>query len=151
MTSLAEIKEAIQNLPPADFAENGPVVQRSARRPLGPTNRGRCICRPSRLLQRTGRPGPGSRRRERSIAHRTIPEFWEHLAALPKPVQQVARRNFQRLKENPAYPSLRLKKVGDYWVARVGSNYRALAVTEGADLFWVWIGTHDAYERIINS
>ena len=49
--------------------------------------------------------------------HRTIPQFWEHFAALPEPIQQTARRNFQRLKENPAYASLRLKKVGDYGVA----------------------------------
>ena len=82
--------------------------------------------------------------------HRTIPQFWEHFANLPEPVQQTASRNFQRLKANPAYPSLRLKKVGDYWVARIGPNYRALAVAEGDDLYWVWIGPHDAYDRLIN-
>lgn len=83
--------------------------------------------------------------------HRTVPEFWEHFADLPESVQRTARRNFQRLSENPAYPSLRLKKVGDYWVARVGRSHRALAVAAGQDFYWVWIGPHDAYERLINS
>ena len=62
--------------------------------------------------------------------HRTVLEFWEHFAALPESVQRTARRNFQRLREDPGYPSLRLKKVGDYWVARVGRSHRALAVAE---------------------
>ena len=82
--------------------------------------------------------------------HRTVPEFWEHFADLPEPVQRTARRSFERLRENPAHPSLRLKRVGDFWVARVGRGYRALAVAEGEDWYWVWIGPHDAYERLIN-
>ncbi len=83
--------------------------------------------------------------------HRTAPEFWEHFADLPEAVQRTARRNFERLRDDPAYPSLRLKKVGDFWVARVGLGYRALAVADGEDWVWVWIGDHDEYERLINS
>ena len=82
--------------------------------------------------------------------HRTVPEFWEHLAALPEPIQRTARRNFERPRDDPSYPSLRLKRVGDFWVARVGRGYRALAVAEDQDFYWVWIDPHDEYERLIN-
>lgn len=62
----------------------------------------------------------------------------------------MARRNFRLLAENPAHPSLRFKRVGDLWSARVGRSYRALAVKDDDDFLWVWIGAHDDYERLLN-
>jgi hypothetical protein len=53
------------------------------------------------------------------------------------------------LKEDPSHPSLHFKKVGELWSARVGAAHRALAVPDGDDFVWVWIGTHDEYERMI--
>ena len=64
-------------------------------------------------------------------------------------MQQLARKNFALLKSNQAHPSLQFKKVGEYWSARVGRSYRALAVEDGADFIWVWIGHHDEYDRLI--
>jgi hypothetical protein len=61
----------------------------------------------------------------------------------------LARKNYALLKANPHYPSLQFKKVGKVWSARVGLHYRALATEDGADFIWVWIGTHDEYERMI--
>jgi hypothetical protein len=55
------------------------------------------------------------------------------------------------LAENPGHPSLRFKKVGSFWSARVGRDYRALAVEDGADFVWVWIGAHDEYDRLIGA
>lgn len=81
--------------------------------------------------------------------HRTTNGFWTCFARLPAAVQGVARQNFERLKENPAHPSLHLKKVGKLWSVRVGLNYRALAVEDGADFIWVWIGAHDEYRQLI--
>lgn len=81
--------------------------------------------------------------------HRATPQFWVHLGRLPDSVQRLARRNFRLLAEDPAHPSLRLKKVGRYWSARVGIGYRALAVDDDGDFIWVWIGTHDHYNRLI--
>lgn len=82
--------------------------------------------------------------------HRTTSRFWKCFENLPESVQRVAKKNFELLKENPSHPSLRFKKVGKFWSARVGINYRALAVEDGEDLIWVWIGTHDEYEQMIN-
>lgn len=81
--------------------------------------------------------------------HRTTPQFWERFYALPEPIQRLARKNFELLKANPSYPSLHFKKVGQYWSVRIGLSYRALAVEDGADFIWVWIGSHDEYDRLI--
>ena len=81
--------------------------------------------------------------------HRTTSRFWTKFEQLPDPVQRVARRNFRLLVENPAHPSLRFKKVGKFWSARVGRDYRALAVEDGDDFIWVWIGAHDQYDRLL--
>lgn len=81
--------------------------------------------------------------------HRTTPQFWERFYALPEPIQHLARKNFELLKANPRHPSLRFKKVGQYWSARVGLSHRALAVEDGADFIWVWIGSHDKYDRLM--
>lgn len=81
--------------------------------------------------------------------HRTTAGFWARFASLPEVLQGVARQNFDLLKQNRAHPSLHFKKVGKFWSVRIGPNYRALAVEDGADFIWVWIGAHDEYERVI--
>jgi hypothetical protein len=81
--------------------------------------------------------------------HRASGRFWSLLANLPDSVQKVARKNFQLLKSDPSHPSLHFKKVGKIWSARVGMSHRALAVEDGGDFLWVWIGSHDEYRRLI--
>jgi hypothetical protein len=81
--------------------------------------------------------------------HRTTARFWACFAKIPEPVQQVARENFELLKANRNHPSLHFKKIGKLWSARAGLNYRALAVEDGQDFIWVWIGPHDEYKRLI--
>ena len=53
------------------------------------------------------------------------------------------------LKSDPWHPSLHFKRVGNLWSARAGLDHRALAVEDGQDFIWVWIGTHDDYGRMI--
>lgn len=81
--------------------------------------------------------------------HRTTARFWTCFYALPEPVQKLARRNFERLKENPRHPSLHFKKVGELWSARVGRSHRALATEDELGYVWVWIGTHEGYDRLL--
>jgi hypothetical protein len=52
-------------------------------------------------------------------------------------------------KKNPAHPSLHFKKVAKLWSVRVGLSHCALAVQDGVDFVWVWIGPHDEYRRMI--
>ena len=81
--------------------------------------------------------------------HRTTRRFWKCFDDLPEAIQRTAKKNFELLKKDPSYPSLHFKKVGKFWSVRVGISHRALAVEDGADFIWVWIGTHDEYERVI--
>ena len=81
--------------------------------------------------------------------HRTTARFWRSMARLPEPIQRAAHQNFALLKENPRHPSLHFKRIGNLWSARVGIDYRAVAVQDGADLIWVWIGPHEEYQRMI--
>ena len=81
--------------------------------------------------------------------HRTTPEFWSRFDSLPEATQRIARRNFEQLKRDPRYPSIRFRKIGEYWSARVGLPYRALAIEDGDDFIWVWIETHAEYDRIV--
>jgi len=83
------------------------------------------------------------------MIHRTAPGFWECYRTLPDDVREVADKNFKLLKADPKHPLLQFKKVGKFWSARVGLAHRALAVPDGEDLIWVWIGAHDDYERMI--
>jgi len=85
------------------------------------------------------------------VKHHASVRFWQAYDALPPEVQRLADENFALLKRDPNHPSLHFKKVGRFRSARVGLHYRALAVQEGADLIWFWIGRHDEYDRLIGS
>ena len=81
--------------------------------------------------------------------HRTTEQFRYRYAKLPQDVRDRAERAFARLREDSKHPSLHFKKVGNFWSVRVDIAHRALAVADDDDFIWVWIGSHDEYERII--
>lgn len=81
--------------------------------------------------------------------HKTTDRFWDLFKKLPKPIQERAKKNFNLLKQNPSHPSLDFKKVGKFWSVRISTYYRALAVKDGEDYIWVWIGTHRDYEKML--
>lgn len=84
------------------------------------------------------------------MRHRASRKFWQFYRRLPESIRQVADENYVLLKHNPKHPSLRLKKAGRFWSVRVGIHFRAVAVEDGADLVWLWIGHHSEYERLLN-
>jgi len=81
--------------------------------------------------------------------HRTTERFWKCFEKLPESIQKISKRNFELLKRDPQHPSLHFKKIGTFWSVRIGPNYRALALKDSGDFIWVWIGTHNEYERMI--
>ena len=81
--------------------------------------------------------------------HQTTTRFWKCFEELPKGIQKVAKKNFELLKTNPLHPSLHFKKVGKFWLVRVGICHRALAIKDGQAFIWVWIGSHKKYEQMI--
>lgn len=79
------------------------------------------------------------------------PDFWEAYVHLPPEVKQQARKAYRLWQENPLHPSLHFKKVGrNLWSVRVSSGYRALALKQGDDYYWIWVGSHDRYENLLN-
>jgi hypothetical protein len=62
------------------------------------------------------------------LKHFTSRRFWHCFDALPADIQELARRNYALLKQNPTHPSLQFKPVcsGRFRSVRVGLHYRAL-------------------------
>ena len=87
------------------------------------------------------------------MTHSTLARFWRHYEALPKDVQELAGRQFERLKADPRHPSLHFKRVGKrdgLWSARVGMGYRALGRDRSDGVVWFWIGTHAVYSQLLS-
>jgi hypothetical protein len=82
-----------------------------------------------------------------SITH----SFRERFVKLDPGIQKLARKNFRLWQKDPRHPSLQFKKIGARWSARVGSDFRAVALMENGTLYWFWIGPHDEYLRLIRS
>lgn len=80
--------------------------------------------------------------------HYASPDFWAFFAKLPREIQELARKSYEILKDDPRHPSLHLKRVGAYWSVRVGRRYRALATEVEDGLLWGWIGSHAEYDRL---
>ena len=85
----------------------------------------------------------------RDLKYLASPQFWTCSSTLPKPVQQLARKSFALLKNDPRHPSLHFKKIGRFWSVRIGLTYRALGVGIPDGVLWFWIGSHADYDNLI--
>jgi hypothetical protein len=83
------------------------------------------------------------------VNHFASPQFWERYDRLPIAIRQLAAKSRLSMMQDPQHPSISLKKVGQYYAARVGLHYRALVVETPDGLIWFWIGSHAESERII--
>jgi len=83
------------------------------------------------------------------MRHLASPAFWQAYQRLPAEVRELVNKNYELLKQNPQHPSLHFKKMGRLWSVGVGRSYRALAVQDGDDLVWFWIGSHADHDRLI--
>ena len=63
--------------------------------------------------------------------------------------RSLADKNYELLKLDSRHPSLHFKKVGELWSVRVGAHYRVLAVEVEGGMYWLWVGTHANYEKIV--
>ncbi len=83
------------------------------------------------------------------MKHRANPKFWRFYERLPVDIQRLADENYALLKADSRHPSLHFKKIGRLWSACIGIHYRAVAVEDGSDMVWFWIGHHSEYDQII--
>ena len=81
--------------------------------------------------------------------HFAAPDVWYCHRQLPEEVRELADKNFALLRQNQHHPSLRLKKIGSFWSARVGLHYRALARDRAEGSVWFWIGPHGEYDQFL--
>ncbi len=78
------------------------------------------------------------------------PSFWRQYGRLPEPVKLRAKEVYRLFSSNPEHPSLRWKKLEcgqDYWSVRVSEQYRAMGVRHGDVIEWIWIGTHNEFDK----
>lgn len=82
---------------------------------------------------------------------RVRPSFWRSYDALDPRVKKAARRSYQLFSENPGHPSLRFKKLAGHnrvWSVRINDSVRAIAERDGDTVTWVWIGSHNDFDKL---
>jgi hypothetical protein len=86
------------------------------------------------------------------MTSRATRRFWKLYESLPEPVQRLAAKNYRLWRNNPAHPSLDFKQLhgsGKRFSVRVGNHYRTLGQRVADGVEWVWIGTHEEYNKLI--
>lgn len=73
--------------------------------------------------------------------------------ALPAEAQQQTRQAYEQFRQDPQRGGLQFKQIGQsnppIYSARIGAHYRALGYLEGDTVTWYWIGTHEAYNKLV--
>lgn len=82
---------------------------------------------------------------------RAVRSFWDGYHALPPEVRRTAEKQYRLWLRDSRHPSVRFKKVGEYWSARVNADYRAVGILDGDTVVWFFIGTHSEYARLLKS
>jgi len=77
--------------------------------------------------------------------HKATGRYWRCYRQLPERCRRPLTRPSHSCVRIPT-PSLHFKPIGKSWSVRVGVAYRAIAVPDGEDYIWVWIGLHDEYD-----
>ena len=83
---------------------------------------------------------------------RATRRFWRLFRDLPADVQRDAKRAYRLYQANPGHPGLHFKKLEgeeQIYSARIGLDYRALAVINNDSVVWYWIGSHADYDRLV--
>ena len=80
---------------------------------------------------------------------RAVRSFWDGYRGLPAPIQRAALKQYRLWLQDPQHPSLRFKKVGSHWSARITDDYRAVGIADGGVVVWYFIGSHADYDRLL--
>jgi len=64
----------------------------------------------------------------------------------------LSEKTYPRWRNDPRYPSLDFKKLagqGERFSVRVGLHYRAISQRVDDGVKWVWIGSHEEYNKLV--
>ena len=75
--------------------------------------------------------------------------FWQLYRELPVEVRRLADKQYRLFRVDPFHPSLHLKQAGEVWTVRIGRSYRAIGYRDGNSSYWAWIGSHEAYNKLL--
>jgi len=78
--------------------------------------------------------------------------FWQCYGRVPLHIRHLADKNYELWKADHHHPSLAFKKlhgIGERFSVRVGGHYRAIGERIEDGVVWVWIGTHEDYNRLV--
>ncbi len=79
---------------------------------------------------------------------RTNASFRKLFEQLPDDIRRLARQAYRIFLEDPHHPGLRFKPVHPRDPI-YSLHYRALGVKNGDEIVWFWIGSHAAYNRLL--
>jgi len=85
------------------------------------------------------------------VISRRDKRFKKLFSELPAQVQALAVKNYRLWRDNPWHPSLNFEELAPgRWSARIGRDFRALGKKQSdGSIAWTWIGTHEAYNKLI--
>jgi hypothetical protein len=85
------------------------------------------------------------------ISHCTR-RFWRHYEELPCRIRELADKAYALWSANPSHPSLNFERLaggGRRFSVRVGYHHRAIGHEVAGGVEWVWIGSHEDYNRLL--
>jgi hypothetical protein len=86
------------------------------------------------------------------VISRVTDRFRKTFRELPRPIQRKAREVFRLFRQDPHNPLLHLKQVHKtkpVYSIRISLGWRALAIKDGEQMIWFWIGSHADYDKIL--
>ncbi|MCG8603517.1 hypothetical protein MJD09_00755 [bacterium] len=79
--------------------------------------------------------------------------FRKGLQRLPQQAQKQAEKAYALWQSDPYHNSLDFKQVHPsrpIYSARVGMEYRAVGIRREDGMVWFWIGSHNAYDKLLS-
>jgi len=87
------------------------------------------------------------------VTSRTTRAFRKALERLPAHIQRQAKQAYELWKQDPHQQSLQFKRVHTtkpIYSVRVAIGWRAVGVRSGDVMIWYWIGSHQAYDKLLS-
>jgi hypothetical protein len=78
--------------------------------------------------------------------------FWKHYHNLPPAIQRLATEKYRLWRQDAFHPSLGFKRLnggGERFSVRVGEHHRAIGQKSEDGVEWVWIGSHEDYNKLV--